>query len=67
MSNADRLASMSGSSARLPSGNQRASPSRNVRGISHGPACDPATSSRLPSPGTGSTGIQALIPRPSTL
>ena len=32
-----RSASMSGSSARLPSGNHFASPVRNVRGISHGP------------------------------
>ena len=58
---------MSGSSARLPSGNQRASLRRNVRGISQGPRCEPATSSRHPSAGTGSTGIQALTPRPSTL
>ena len=67
MSNALRSASMSGSSARLPSGNQRASWLRKVRGISHGPRCEPATSSRQPASGTGSTGIHALTPRPSTL
>ena len=51
MSKPPRSASMSGSSARLPSGNQRASPVRKVRGISHGPPCVPATSSRQPSSG----------------
>ena len=37
------------------------------RGISQGPRCEAATSSRHPASGTGSTGIQALTPRPSTL
>jgi hypothetical protein len=60
-------ASMSGSSATLPSGNQRACRVRNVRGISRGPRCEPARSSRLPPSGTGSTAIQALTPCPSTL
>ena len=41
--------SISGSSSRLPSGNQRAWSSMNERGISQGPRCDPATNSSVAS------------------
>ena len=51
---------MSGRSASVPSGNHFASPSMNVRGISQGPRCEPATNSSVDSRGTGSTGIQTL-------
>jgi hypothetical protein len=51
ISNAPGPASMSGSSARLPSGNQRASFGQERAGISHGPRCEPASSSRLPPSG----------------
>ena len=54
------VGSMSCSSSRLPSGNQRACPSMNVRGMSHGPRCEPATNSSVERRGTGSTGIQTL-------
>ena len=65
---AGRSASMSGRSARLPSGNQRACPSMNVRGMSHGPRCEPATNSSVDERETGSTGIQTLqVCDPSTL
>ena len=61
-------ASMSGSSSRLPSGNHFASLSMNVRGISHGPRCEPATNSSVDSRATGSTGIHMLqVCVPSTL
>ena len=60
--------SMSGSSASEPSGNHFAWPSRNVRGMYHGPRCEPATNSSVDARGTGSTGIHMLtFWRPSTL
>ena len=59
---------MSGSSCRLPSGNQRASLSMKVRGISQGPRCDPATNSSVACRLTGSTGIHRLhVSAPATL
>ena len=59
---------MSGSSSRVPSGNHLASVSMNVRGISHGPRCEPATNSSVDSRDTGSTGIQTeQVWEPSTL
>ena len=64
----ERSASMSGRSARLPSGNHLAWLSRKVRGISQGPRCEPATNSSVASRATGSTGIHMLqFMRPSTL
>ncbi len=48
-------------------GNQFAFPAKNVRGMSHGPRCVPASTSKQAPTGTGSTEIQALMPRPSTL
>ena len=63
-----RAASMSGRSARLPSGNHLAWLSMKVRGISQGPKCEPATNSSVEWRRTGSTGIQKLtFCRPSTL
>ena len=65
---ADRSASMSGRSARLPSGNHFASLLMNERGISHGPRWEPATNSSVAGRLTGSTGIQKLtFCRPSIL
>lgn len=58
--NALRSASMSGSSSRLPSGNHFARLSMNVRGISHGPRCEPAMNSSVDSRSTGSTGSHML-------
>ena len=59
---------MSGSSSRLPSGNHFASLSMNVRGISHGPRCEPATNSSVEARSTGSTGSHMLhVCAPSTL
>ncbi|MNN99539.1 hypothetical protein D3C81_2192090 [compost metagenome] len=63
-----RSASISGKSARLPSGNHCAWLSRKLRGISHGPRCEPATNSRVDSLATGSIGIHMLqFWRPSML
>ena len=68
VSKASRSASMSGSSSRLPSGNHFAWSSMNVRGISHGPRCEPATNSTVDSRSTGSTGIHIeQFWKPSTL
>ncbi len=68
ISNPSRFASMSGSSASEPSGNHFACWSMNVRGISHGPRCDPATNSTVDSRSTGSTGIHIeQFWKPSTL
>ena len=47
---------MSGRSSSAPSGNHFASLSMNVRGISHGPRCEPATNSSVAVRETGSTG-----------
>ena len=58
--NCARCASMSGSSARLPSGNQRAWWVMKVRGISQGPRCEPARNSSVLGRATGSAGIQKL-------
>ncbi|MNG26932.1 hypothetical protein D3C84_1119810 [compost metagenome] len=64
----ERSASMSGRSARLPSGNQRAWLSRKLRGMSQGPRWEPATNSSVDSRATGSTGIHMLqFCFPSTL
>ena len=60
MGKALRSASMSGRSVSAPSGNHLAFPSMNVRGISHGPRCEPATNSSVADRGTGSTGIHTL-------
>ena len=55
-----RFASMSGKSASVPSGNHLACAPMKLRGMSHGPRCDPATNSKVDSRRTGSTGIQKL-------
>jgi len=66
--NSSRRASISGRSARLPSGNHFAWESMNERGMSHGPRCEPATNSSVEARLTGSTGIQKLaFWTPSTL
>ena len=56
ISYAARSLSMSGRSSSAPSGNHFASLSMNVRGISHGPRCEPATNSSVAARETGSTG-----------
>jgi len=59
---------MSGSSARVPSGNHFACWSRKVRGMNQVPAWEPATKRSVLASGTGSTGIQKLtFCRPATL
>jgi hypothetical protein len=66
--NCSGSASMSGSSVSEPSGNQRAWPSRNDRGMYHGPRWEPATNSSVDALGTLSTGNHMLaFRRPSTL
>lgn len=68
MRNRPGSVSMSGSSSRLPSGNHFASASMKVRGMSHGPRCEPATNSSVDPRPTGSTGIHMLHAcAPSTL